>query len=77
LATTNVNVSTGMAGVHVDIPQNAACEITTSSAFSSGDFDGFNKLNDGRYETPGFSAAKNKIYIHLSGGFSGFEVKRY
>ncbi|WP_426670850.1 LiaI-LiaF-like domain-containing protein [Mucilaginibacter sp. McL0603] len=77
LATTNVNVSTGAADVNISIPQNAACRITKSSAFSSNDFDGFIKTNDGNYETSGFSAAKNKIYINLSGGFSGFEVKRY
>ena len=77
LDVTNVNVSTGAAGVTVSIPQSAACQITTSSAFSSGDYDGFTKKDDGNYETPGFSTAKNKMYIHLSGGFSGFEVKRY
>lgn len=77
LAVTNVNISTGAAGVNVNIPQNAACQIVTSSAFSSGDYAGFTKKDDGNYETPGFSTAKNKLYIHLSGGFSGFEVKRY
>jgi hypothetical protein len=77
LAETNITASTGAADVNVSIPQNAACQITTSSAFSSDDFPGFNKTGDNHYETAGFSAAKNKIYIHLSGGFSGFEVKKY
>lgn len=77
LTETNINASTGAADVNLSIPQNAACRITTSSAFSSDNFDGFNKTGDNNYETAGFSAAKNKMYIHLSGGFSGFEVKRY
>lgn len=77
LAVTNVVVSTGAADVNFSIPQNAACRITTSSAFSSDDFDGFTKTGDNNYETPGFSSAKNKIYIEMKGAFSGFEVKRY
>jgi cell wall-active antibiotic response 4TMS protein YvqF len=77
LAVTNVNISAGMAGAHVDIPKDAACRITTSTAFSSNDFDGFIKEGDGSYETARYNDAKNKININLSGGFSGFEVKRY
>jgi hypothetical protein len=77
LSTTDINISTGAASVKFTIPLNAACRITKSSAFSSDDFEGFTKKNDGDYETPGFDAAKNKFYIHFSGAMSGFEVKRY
>jgi len=77
LAVTNVTVSTGAADVNLRIPQNAACRITTSSAFSSDNFEGFTKTSDNNYETPGFSAAKNRIYIEMKGAFSGFEVKKY
>ncbi|HTD40708.1 MAG TPA: DUF5668 domain-containing protein [Mucilaginibacter sp.] len=77
LTSTDINISTGAASVKFTIPQNAACRITKSSAFSSDDFEGFIKKNDGDYETPNFDAAKNKFYIHFSGAMSGFEVKRY
>ncbi|HTD40709.1 MAG TPA: hypothetical protein VK671_08820 [Mucilaginibacter sp.] len=77
LATTDINISTGAAEVKFTIPQNAACHITKSSAFSSNDFEGFIKKGDSDYETPGFDAAKNKFYIHFSGAMSSFEVKRY
>lgn len=77
LSTTDINISTGAASVKFTIPQNAACRITKSSAFSSDDFEGFTKKGNGDYETPGFDAAKNKFYIHFSGAMSGFEVKRY
>lgn len=77
LSTTDINISTGAASVKFTIPQNAACRISKSSAFSSDDFEGFTKKGDGDYETPGFDAAKNKFYIHFSGAMSGFEVKRY
>lgn len=77
LAPTNVEVSTGVSEVTIEIPQNAACRIQTDSGLSSTSFDGFNKKDDGHYETNGFDAAKNKIYIHMSGGISDFKVRRY
>jgi hypothetical protein len=77
LATTNVQVSTGVSEVTIEIPQNAACRVETDSGLSSNSFDGFTKKDDGHYETTGFDAAKNKIYIHMSGGISDFKVRRY
>jgi len=77
LAATDVDVETGVSGVHISIPQNAACSIETDSGLSDNHFEGFNKTNDNSYETPGYSSAKNKMHIHISGGLSGFDVKRY
>jgi hypothetical protein len=77
LAATNVQVSTGVSEVTIEIPQNAQCRIETDSGLSSTSFDGFTKKDDGHYETAGFASAKNKIYIHMSGGISDFKVKRY
>ena len=77
LAATNLNVETGASEVTISIPQNAACRIETDSALSSTNFDGFDKREDGHYETPGFDNAKNKIYINMSGGVSDFKVRRY
>jgi hypothetical protein len=74
---TNVEVSTGMADVDINIPQSAACKIITDSGLSSNSFDGFTKTNDDNYETPGFDAAKSKIIINISGGISNFKVNRY
>jgi hypothetical protein len=77
LVMTNVDVQTGVSGVDISIPQNAACSIETESGLSDNHFEGFNKTRDNNYETPGFSAAKNKIHIHISGGLSDFKVMRY
>lgn len=77
LATTTVEVSTGMADVNINIPKNAACRITTDSGLSSHQFDGFTKKDDDSYETPGYASAKNKIVISIDGGISDFKVKRY
>lgn len=77
LASTNVEVSTGVSEVNIHIPATAACKITKDSGLSSSSFEGFSKKDDNSYETAGFSTAKNKIYIHMSGGISDFKVKRY
>lgn len=74
---TDVDISTGVSGVDISIPQNAACSIETDSGLSDNKFDGFSKTSDNNYETPGFSSAKNKMHIHISGGLSDFKVRRY
>lgn len=77
LETTRIDVSTGAASVHIAIPNDAACKITTDSGLSSKDFKGFTKITDDHYETPGFANAKNKILIQFDGGVSDFTVTRY
>jgi hypothetical protein len=77
LATTNVDISTGVASVDLSIPQNAACHISTDTGLSSKTFDGFDKKSDTEYETAGFANASNKMYIRMSGGVSSFRVSRY
>jgi len=77
LTATNIEVSTGVSEVHIHIPKDAACQITTQSGLSSNDFDDFEKKDDNRYETPGFAAATKKMFIRLKGGVSDFNVDRY
>ncbi len=77
LESTNINVSTGASDVTIEVPENAACQIQSDTGLSSNTFDGFTKNGDGHYETANFDAAKNKIYIHISGGISDFKVHKY
>jgi hypothetical protein len=77
LATTNVNVSTGMSAVVISIPANAACRVVSSTGLSSTDFEGIHKKADGVYETPGYATAATKFNIKMSGGMADFKVKRY
>ena len=77
LASTTVEVSTGVSSVDINIPQSAACRITTDSGLSNNKFNGFDKKDDNTYETAGFANARNKIYIKMKGGLSDFRVNRY
>jgi hypothetical protein len=77
LPSTNIIVSTSAAEVTIEIPKSAGCQIENDSGLSSAAFDGFNKKGKGKYETAGFNSAKNKIYMHFSGGVSDFRVTKY
>ncbi|MES2808838.1 MAG: hypothetical protein V4619_09455, partial [Bacteroidota bacterium] len=77
LATTNVNVETGMSSTTIKIPNGVACHIKSSTGLSSTHFEGFNKKDDGNYETAGFANASKKMYIKISGGMADFKVERY
>lgn len=77
LAMTEVDVSTGLADVTINVPQNAACSIETNSGLSDSSIEGISKTSDNHWETPGYAAAKTKIHIHIHGGLSDFKVRRY
>jgi Domain of unknown function (DUF5668) len=74
---TKVTISSGVSDITISVPKDAACMITSSTGLSSNNFDGFNSDGNNEYKTPGFDAAKNKIYITISGGLSDFKVRRY
>jgi len=77
LEKTNVEVSTGVSDVNISVPKDAACSVNSNTGLSSNDFPGFSRRDNNTYETPGFDAAKNKIYVHMTGAISNFKVNRY
>lgn len=77
LNVTTVKVNTGASEVDIKIPRGAAASIDVHSGLSSDDFEGFVKIRDHRYETPGYATATNKFNIKINGGVSDFNVKQY
>lgn len=77
LENTNVNIQIAAGTVKISIPQDAACELDIESSFADSDFPGFQKKDDGHYETPNFAAAKNKIHIKAEYSLAEFKVERY
>ena len=47
------------------------------SALSAKDFDDFNKVSDGKWQTEGFDKAAKKIYLDIDTGLSSVQVERY
>ncbi|RZK50399.1 MAG: hypothetical protein EOO99_01795 [Pedobacter sp.] len=76
LQETRMRFKAGVSNISIDIPEASGCQIITNTAISNRDFDNFNKVKSGVYETSNFNTAKNKIFIKMDGGLSNFEVKR-
>ena len=74
---TTVRVKTGVAEVNIKVPKGSGCQIISKTGLSSTDYNGFDKKEDGRYETANFATATHKIYITFDGGLSSFDVTRY
>ncbi len=77
LETSHVNVSGGVSSIEIEIPESAACRIVSKSGLSARKFRGFTEQPDGSYTTPDYERSEKKYDIHLVGGLSSFEVKRY
>jgi hypothetical protein len=70
-------IDAGAADIKILVPFESAVEIRTSTILASKDFDGFNKIKSGLYQTPNFSDAVNQIYIDIDAAVSGLKVDRY
>lgn len=77
LPITDINVKTGVAEVKISIPEGSGCRIKTKTGLSTKDFDGFNKISEGVYETSNYQSSTKKVFINFDGGLSSFEVNRY
>ncbi|WP_443937973.1 LiaF transmembrane domain-containing protein [Pedobacter sp. MW01-1-1] len=77
LPISDVVVKSGLADVKINIPSSVGCRIKTKTGLSSKDFDGFNKISEGVYESVNYKTSTKKVFIYLDGGLSNFEVNRY
>ncbi|MCX2575796.1 LiaF transmembrane domain-containing protein [Pedobacter sandarakinus] len=77
LPITDIVVKSGVADVKIEVPEGSGCRITTRTGLSAKDFEGFEKLYEGVYETPNYKTSSKKIFINLDGGLSNFEVSRH
>ncbi len=73
----NVRVKAGASSITIEVPDSAGCEIKTSTALSSRNFDGFDKVDSNLYRTDNFDSAKKKIYLRIETGISSIHVSRY
>lgn len=76
LSETSVIINTGASAVNISIPTNAGCRVEGSTVLSSRDIEGFNRIDNGRYETPDFEKAQQKINIKVDAAVSSFKIVR-
>ena len=74
---TLVNIDAGASDINIRVPEGSACEVRTQTILSGKEFDGFNKIEKGLYQTPNFSTSSNQILIDIDAAVSGVTVYRY
>lgn len=74
---TNVFVQSGASSITIAVPKGSACEIITQTILSSRDFDEFEKIERGYYQTSNYDDAENKIQINVEAAVTSLKVRRY
>ena len=72
-----VEVKSGVASVKFRVPEGVGCEIRMDGALNSKDFDGFEKVRSGVWQTEGYDKATKKITFDVESGLSSLKVSRY
>ncbi len=73
----DVDIESGVASVKIKVPESVGCEIKMDGALNAKDFDNFEKIKDGLWQTKGFDKATKKIYLNVDSGLSSLKVDRY
>lgn len=73
---TRININAGASSINIVIPENAGCRLTGSTVLSNRELDGFEKVSKGKYQTPDFEAATQKIYVNVDAALSNFQIRR-
>lgn len=74
---TDLRINTGAAEVEIEVPENVACDIQTSTILTSKNLQGFNKIGDGFYQSAGYGDMDKKISIRIDAALSSLKVERY
>ena len=73
----DIDIESGVASVKIKVPESVGCEIKMDGALNSKDFDNFEKIKDGVWQTKGFDKATKKICLNVDSGLSSLKVDRY
>ncbi len=72
-----VDINSGVTSVKLSVPESVGCELRMDGALNSKDLDGFEKVRDGVWQTPGFENAAKKIKVDADAGLSSIKIVRY
>lgn len=72
-----VDIKSGVASVKVAVPESVGCEIRMDGALNSNDFDNFDKVRSGVWQSKGYDKATKKIKLDVESGLSSLKVSRY
>lgn len=74
---TKVVIKTGASDINIKVPASLDCQINIESAITGKDFQGFEKIERGLWQTPGFGQGEHQILIELNCAVSDLSVERY
>jgi hypothetical protein len=72
-----IKINSGASSITIRVPQEYACQVNTNTVLSSKNLEGFNKIGNGTYVTPGFSEKEKNIVIDIEAAVSSLTVERY
>ncbi len=72
-----VKINSGASSISIKVPEDVACEVRVSTVLSSKNLNGFDRVSDGTYVTPGFSESSKNIVIQIEAAVSSLQVERY
>jgi hypothetical protein len=74
---TDLEIDTGASSIVIEVPEGVGCEVKTTTVLSSKELDGFDKIENGFYQTSNFDNSDKKIFINIDAAVASLEVKRY
>lgn len=77
ISESDINISSGLANIKVNIPKDAGCQIITESVLNANTFEGFKEIEKGKWQTDNFNKSTKKIKLKLDSGLSAVKVERY
>lgn len=72
-----LKINSGASSITIRIPEEFACEVDVKTVLSSKDLQGFDRVGDGTYVTPGFAESSKNIQIRIEAAVSSLQVERY
>ncbi len=70
-------INAGASSITIRIPKNTGCDLKITAVLSGKSFPGFEKAENGHYQTENYNSAKNKIHLEVDAAVSSFHIERY
>ncbi len=70
-------INAGASSITIRIPKSTGCDLEITAVLSGKSFPGFEKTENGHYQTENYNSAKNKIHLEVDAAVSSFHIERY
>jgi uncharacterized protein YhfF len=72
----DIHIKAGASNIVLNVPNEVACSIETTTALSSKDFSDFS-MHNGKYYSPDYKNYEKNIHIIVEGAMSNLVIRRY